>query len=830
MATIGTLIVEIGANVDGLKKGLGSAQGAVAKTSQKLGGMGRVMKGAVVAGAAAAAAGTIALGGALISVGAASVDVAGQIAQGQRDIQAQLGETETRAEALGQVAVDVFKNNFAESIGDATAAVITARQQLGDLGDNELQAATENAFRLSDAFGVDVGESLSAVRTLMDEFGMSQQEAFDFLAKGFQSGLNASDDFLDTIGEYSNQFAQAGADAGQFFSLMQTGLKGGMLGTDRAADAFKEFSIRILDGSSTTADALAGLGIDADEFFGQISSGEMTSAQAFSTIVEKLGEIEDPMLRNQLGVALLGTQFEDLGADAATALSLTQTSLNDMAGATDALDKQYENLGSVFEGIKRRALVALAPIGEKLLDLANRAMPLVQAAFDWFETTLAPIIEMAADKLGVFIDGLVNGIGQGEGTLNQLLTALQPVGDFIITTLVPALMEFGAWFINEGLPVLMDFAQNVLGAVVIPGLMQLGQWIGQIAQVVLPILAKAIDWVRNNFQIVGPVIAAVGAAILILTNPIAAVIAAVGVLAAAWRNDWGGIRTFLTKVWEKHLSPIFNDVKTWLQKNIPIALEFLSNAWTNVLQPALKIVWAFIRDVLIPIFVFIVTNTFESVKSALKLLAAIWENVLKPALQAVWAFIQDFVIPVLSALAEVYLAAVSKAAEVLAGIWENVLKPAMKAVADFVEDKIVPVLESLASKIIGTIGPAMEWFSNSVVGPLRDAFSGLGDKIKSVVDWLKDLADRIKNIDLPDWMQPGSPMPLGLAFEHLAGAMREVAMVELPGLRRGLGGMAVAGVGGGGGGEVHYHYHLTVNSSAGVEPIVQDFEMMKALS
>ena len=220
MATIGTLIVKIGADIGDLRKGLKEGQEEVRKTSNRLGGVSNLMKGAVVAGAAAATAGVLTLGAAAVGVGAQAVDMASQMRQSQNDIQAQLGVTGDVAEELGDIAVNVFKNNFGDSIEDATAAVITARQQLGDLADNELQAATKNAYRLADAYDVDVGDSLSAVRTLMDEFGLSQQAAFDFLASGYQKGLNASGDFLDTVGEYSNLFAQSGASADQFFSLM----------------------------------------------------------------------------------------------------------------------------------------------------------------------------------------------------------------------------------------------------------------------------------------------------------------------------------------------------------------------------------------------------------------------------------------------------------------------------------------------------------------------------------------------------------------------------------------------------------------------------------
>lgn len=404
MATIGSLIIDIVGNIDPLKKGISRGIDTVKKAGGKFGAFGKKALGVTLAtGALAAGTAIIGIGTAAAGVGSASLDMAQQIQQSQNTIQATLGTTQARADELGQVAVNVFRNNFGGSIAETTAALVEARHQLGDLADNELQLATENAFRLADSFDVGVGESLSAVRTLTDEFGLSQQQAFDFLATGFQNGLNASGDFLDTIGEYSNLFAESGATAGQFFSLMETGMAGGVLGTDKAADTFKEFQIRFLEGGDEIAEAVGGLGLSYDEMIAGIQAGDTTVAESFQTIVDGLGEMEDPIARNKIGTALLGTQFEDLGASTVTAMDLGTAAVGDMAGATETLDAKYNDLGSAMEGLKRKALVALAPIGDILLRGINQAMPFVERAIDWFTVVAVPKIQEFAERAGAWI-------------------------------------------------------------------------------------------------------------------------------------------------------------------------------------------------------------------------------------------------------------------------------------------------------------------------------------------------------------------------------------------------------------------------------------------
>lgn len=383
---------------------------AVEGLAEKLGGLGP----AALAGAGIAAA-------AIAGIGAAAFDIAGQFDQAEKDIQTQLGATERDAEALGQVVEDVFANNFGESVDDVAQSLIEVKRQLRGVSDaGSVQRATEQALALRDAFGVEVAESTNAANTLMEQFGLTSDQAFAFITSGYQRGLNASDDFLDTIGEYSTQFANGGADAGQFFSLLESGLQGGMLGTDKAADAFKEFRLRIQDGSDATAQALDRLGLG--DLYDQLQSGAITAADAFTIVNTKIAELDDPTARMQIGAALIGSQFEDLGDSAVAGLSLAGTSIDDLAGSTASLNTQYDNLGAVGEGATRQLLVAIAPLGDALLGLANEAMPYVVAGAGeiagWLKENLPGALQATREGVAKLQPLL--------GALGRLWEALEP--------------------------------------------------------------------------------------------------------------------------------------------------------------------------------------------------------------------------------------------------------------------------------------------------------------------------------------------------------------------------------------------------------------------
>ncbi|MBP6471221.1 MAG: phage tail tape measure protein [Chloroflexi bacterium] len=343
----------------------------------------------------------IALGNALVSAVGKGIQAVGNLGKSVLDfsldsqkavvyLQSELGATADEAQILGDVAQAVWKNNFGADVLEAAAVVGQVRQQLKSLNTEGIQGAAQLALALRDAYGPQTQESIDAARTLMEDFNLTYQQAFDFIAAGYQKGLDRSGDFLDSITEYAPQFASAQAGAGQFFSAMETGLQGGMLGTDRALDMFKEFRVRLLDGSTTTADGLKQIGLSVDDISTRINNGSLTWTDAFTLVQSGIRDADSQAVQMQAGVALLGTQFEDMGVQAALSVDLASVSMEELVGAADAVNVRYNNLGDFFQGMGRKLTAALAPAGDALLDIANDAMPELEAGFQSLEANAVP--------------------------------------------------------------------------------------------------------------------------------------------------------------------------------------------------------------------------------------------------------------------------------------------------------------------------------------------------------------------------------------------------------------------------------------------------------
>jgi len=268
-------------------------------------------------------------------------------------LRAQLGLTSEAAKDLSGIGNIIYTSGAGASlieVNDILGEVYRSFKQIGVVSEQSLVSITKSTINLIKLYDdeLDPKRIIGATNTLMTNFGLTSKQALDFITSGFQNGLDASDDFLDTINEYATQFSSAGASAEQFYSLLETGQQRGVLGTDKAADSFKEYRLRILDGSKTTRDALKLLGLSSEEVTEQINSGAVTIVDVFQDIIERIKNTNEETVKMQAGTGLLGTQYEDLGKNAVEALNVFSKSLGDLEGATQKANVSSETLGASF--------------------------------------------------------------------------------------------------------------------------------------------------------------------------------------------------------------------------------------------------------------------------------------------------------------------------------------------------------------------------------------------------------------------------------------------------------------------------------------------------
>ena len=454
-----------------------------------------VAVGAAVGGIA------VATGKAVVEAGKYLAELGDDYNKAMNQLSASTGATGDELDALGESVKNIYAQNLGEDFNDV-AEGLAATQKASDLAGEALEQATAAGFVLRDTFDYDISESARAASALMKNFNISAEEAYGLIATGAQNGADKNGDLLDTLNEYSAQFAAIGLSADQFMGSLVEGADAGLFSIDKVADAVKEFNIRAKDGSDSSAEAFKGLGLNSDKMFAAFAAGGETAQAAFFDTVEALNKLEDPLKRNEIGVALFGSQFEDLEAGILPVLGDIETAAYDGAAALQQInDVKYNDLGSAFEAVKRSAEVALLPMASMIANTLTSLAPILTDTFE----EISPVITDTLNACMPFVQDFLVGMGD---TLKKVMP--------MVTELAAGILPLLAQLVGSFLPPLLDLAQQLL-----PPLMQ-------IVQAILPpiasILATVLPMLTQIISTVLPVLANLIAALLPVITPLLSIL------------------------------------------------------------------------------------------------------------------------------------------------------------------------------------------------------------------------------------------------------------------------------------------------------------------
>ena len=490
------------------------AEESIKKTEKESSKLSETLSAGIQTAGKWAAGFATAAAGAAVAIGTAAVNTAMDVDKAMNDFAASTGIAKDELGEYEDTLLNIYNNNFGESFEDIAASMGTIKQIMGEgMGAEELEQVTQNALMLRDTFDFDVAESVRAVNSMMDQFGVTSEEAYNLIAQGAQNGLNQNGDLMDVVNEYSNQFAMLGYNAEDMFNMLSNGAESGTWSVDKLGDAMKEFGIRAKDGSKTTADAFATLGLAPQEMFEKFAAGGEDAKAATQEVVEALFAMEDKVAQDATGVALFGTMWEDLGADAIAALVDTQ---GEISNTTDALAEinsiKYDDLGSMFEGLKRNIETLLLPLGNALMPVLMQVIQLIQDNMPLIEgmiATLTPIIQQLFDSvvpplmdlISTLLPPLMDVVNMILPILSELLVQLMPIFTQIVEAVFPVLIDL----IDMLLPPLMDIVNMILPIVsqLLPPILALLEPIISLLQ---PIIELAMALIEPLMQILNAVL------------------------------------------------------------------------------------------------------------------------------------------------------------------------------------------------------------------------------------------------------------------------------------------------------------------------------------
>jgi len=349
----------------------GDIEGRISETTKSAEGLdvafGAVGKTLGIAGAAIGILGGIITAALLVPLGK-SIKVADEFVDTLGDLKASTGTTENATNDLGKSLKNVYKAGYGDDIRDVAEAMKQVKQQTGLTG-KALEDQTKSIITLSKKMDVDYGEAVKTVDNLTKNLNITSEEAFELIVQGWENGLNANGDYLDVLNEYAVQIRKAGLTTDEFFSIMVAGHENGVFSLDKLIDAQKEFNIRSIDGSKATLQAYDDLDISYKKYSKSIAKGGEEGKKAQQKIIQALLDEKDQVKQNEIGVALFGTMWEDLGAKGISSLLGIDNGMDKTKNHMEELNKtNFDSLKEAFEVIGRTLEVEiLLPVSEKIV-------------------------------------------------------------------------------------------------------------------------------------------------------------------------------------------------------------------------------------------------------------------------------------------------------------------------------------------------------------------------------------------------------------------------------------------------------------------------------
>jgi hypothetical protein len=376
--------------------------------------------------------------------------------------------------------------------------------QTGDTLDN----IRRQTAAIEETLGVGAEESAKAAKVLVEQFGISYEEALDKMQTGILATNGANDELLASISEYSTFFADAGFSVDEFTSIVNAGFDLGIY-TDKLPDALKEADISLREQTKATTEALTNA--FGEEFTGdilnQINIGALSTKDALTLIsleAEKVG------LTAEQAATLTADVFRGAGEDAGGALKVFEAVAVGVGGASNELDEYGKSLekeiGRTVEMAEEMDEALMSPnfiaFQETLAEIGHAFKMIVVDALSFVMDALRPVGEAFSslgEALGISGDSAI-GLADILGFLTKV--ALLPLKGAL--TVVSNVAQFLANTINFAKTAFNNVSTAVVNATnKFPALKVVVDKISAAFEVVRESAAKLVGGLKDALRFVG---------------------------------------------------------------------------------------------------------------------------------------------------------------------------------------------------------------------------------------------------------------------------------------------------------------------------------------
>ncbi|MBE6171058.1 MAG: phage tail tape measure protein [Enterococcus casseliflavus] len=371
----------------------------------------------------------------ITGIATASAKIYSDLSSAQSQVQAAFSLTKKESENLNQAIENVFTSGMVTSIDESKIAVMELANQFPELRNASAETITDMTKKflaIETTLGSDMTETMRGVNSLIEQYGLSSEEAMDLVVKAGQRGLDKTDELGDNLAEYVTNFKDAGYSAEDMFAILETGLDGGAYNLDKVNDLVKEFGIRMSDG--TVKEAVQNLGGNFAALYQQIEDGNLSSKDAFQLLAGEINNLSSGQEKAAAISAIFGSQGEDAGIKVVEAMGKASDALlenkqayeNATGAAKEMVDGVEESV--TYQSSMNELMMAAKDIGEILAPTINSVAEAVKNAAQWFRG-----LDENTQKTIMTIAGIVAAIGPVLVIFGTLMGSITKISDGIST-------------------------------------------------------------------------------------------------------------------------------------------------------------------------------------------------------------------------------------------------------------------------------------------------------------------------------------------------------------------------------------------------------------
>ena len=592
-------------------------------------------------------------------------------------VNAYFGETGAEAEKSASVIKNVYGSGVGDSMDSVASAVLMVKKNLGDLSETDLTNITQQAITLDEVYGIDMNETLRGVNALMQQYGLTAQEAMDYIVKGTQNGLDKTNELGDNLAEYSGKFSQAGYSASEYFQLLDNGLKNGAYNLDKVNDAINEVTTRLADG--TIGDSIGSFSTKTQELFTSWQNGGATQKDVIDSIVADIANCENQQEALNMAALAFGTMAEDGNLKFITSLTSVGSAYDSVTGSAEGMFDATTTPMQQMESNTRKLQQSLVPLGEKMAELANTILPPLTAVIskigEWFGKLPGPvqnftIILGALMAVFVALVPVIAALAVSVGALNVSLWPILAIIAAVAAAIAVIIAVFQNWgTITEWFGNLWTTICTGIGTAI----ESLKTWFMGLWTHIQTVWDGICNVIQTAFMLIGSIIEG---AIQIITLP--------------FQFIWENCKEIVMSVWES------------IKSFVSTAIESIKNVITTIMtaiQTVISTIWTAI------------STKVSGVLNTIKTVVTTVFNAIKSVVTTIWNGIKSIISTVVDGVKTKVTTVFNAVKNTVSSVF-NGIKSTATTIWNGIKNAILTPIEAAKEKIKGIVDSIKGFFNN----------------------------------------------------------------------------------------------------------------------